>query len=86
MSVVRSLSELAGPFVFMAILQKQGWWSGPLYAFITVTALLKETTLRPPKALSELSVSVSGIYLLGNKMNLSEVLGVEAAPGRQFLH
>lgn len=45
----------------------------------------KETTLRPPKAMSELSVSVSGIYLLGNKMNLSEVLGVKAAPGRQFL-
>lgn len=58
------------------------WASRPLYAFIIVTALLKETNLRPLKATSELS----GIYLLGNKMNLSEVLGVEAAPGRQFLH
>lgn len=48
--------------------------------------LLKETTLRRPKAMSELSMSVSRIYLLGNKMNLSEVLGVEAAPGRQFPH
>lgn len=61
------------------------WASRTLYAFITVTALLKETTLRSPKAMSALSVSVNGIYLLGNKMNLSEVLGVEAAPGRQLL-
>lgn len=48
--------------------------------------LVKETTLRHPKAMSELSASVSGIYLLGNKINLSEVLGVEAVSGRQVLH
>lgn len=60
------------------------WASRPPCAFITVT-FLQETTFRPLKAVSELSVSVSGIYLLGNKMNLSEVLGVEAAPGRQFI-
>lgn len=62
------------------------WASRPLYAFVTVTALLKETTLRRLKAMSKLSVSVSGIYLLGNKMNLSKVLGVEAAPSRHCLH
>lgn len=54
------------------------WASRPLYAFIIVPALLKEATLRPPKAMSELSRSVRKINLRGNKMNLSEVLGVEA--------
>lgn len=84
MSVVRSLSELAGPFVFMAILQKQRWWIGP-HGHCMLSLQSKETTLRPPKATSQLSVSVSGIYLLGNKMNLFEVLSVQAALGRQFL-
>lgn len=84
MSVVRSSSELAGPFVFMAILQKQRWWIGP-HGRCMLSLQSKETTLRPPKATSQLSVSVSGIYLLGNKMNLFEVLSVQAALGRQFL-
>lgn len=52
----------------MAILQQQrgGFHSSPV----------EETSPPHPKA-----TSVSGIYLLGNEMNLSEVLGVEAAPG-----
>lgn len=87
MSLVGTLSELAGPFVFMAVSQKRAWRSGPprpLCAFITVT-FPKETTSGPPKATSEPSVSVSGIYSLANKMNLSEVLGVAAAAGRRIL-
>lgn len=39
----------------------------------------------PLPAVSEISVSVTGIYLLGTKMNLSGVLSFEAAPGRQVL-
>lgn len=35
-TVVRSLSELAGPFLFSVILRKQGWWSRP-HGFCTVS-------------------------------------------------
>lgn len=47
--------------------------------------LQEHPPLRPLPAVSEISVSVTGIYLLGNKMDLSEVLSFEAAPGRQVL-
>lgn len=42
-------------------------------------------TLLSPRPLSEISVSLTGIYLLGNEINLSEVLSFEVAAGRQVL-